>query len=138
MDKQYLVEIYKVEAEKYNKTRDIHWKINIAIWTVLVLAIYTVSQNKVLIKSVYFEVMAALFYLIIHFLFVREIHGSLKRSLTRMHNIASELLDEKKEPKITWQGFSEKIPMDTGIWEYLQLVMTVFLIGIYFLIKYGR
>jgi hypothetical protein len=27
MDKQYLIDIYKVEAEKYNKTRDIHWKI---------------------------------------------------------------------------------------------------------------
>jgi hypothetical protein len=45
MSKEYLKEIYKVESEKYNRTRDIHWKMNIGIWTLLVVAIYAKSDG---------------------------------------------------------------------------------------------
>ena len=34
-----LTEIYKAEAEKYNYPRGIHWKMNVAIWTLLAFAI---------------------------------------------------------------------------------------------------
>ncbi len=136
MDKQYLIEIYKTEAEKYNKTRDIHWKMNIAIWTLLIVVIYAKSQNKLPIGNIYIEIAASFVYLMIHYFFVREIHGSLYRSLTRMHNMASSLLKENEETS-KWKDFDKKVSMKTGLWEYLQLGITIFLIIIFLLIKHS-
>ncbi len=134
MDKKDLIEIYKVEAEKYNKTRDIHWKMNIAIWTLLVIAIYAKSQGK-LPLDMCVNIVASLVYLVMHGFFVIEIHGSLYRSLTRMHNMASSLLEENENVNHKWTDFDKKIYMRTGWWEYLQLGITIFLLVIYIIMK---
>src|SRR5688572_853287 len=99
MDKNVLLEIYKIEAEKYNKTRDIQWRLNIAIWTVLIVAIYAKSQSAFNFNnwSIPIQVTIGIVYLAVHAAFIFNIHGSMNRSLARMHNMASYIMEESEE-----------------------------------------
>jgi len=134
--KDYVLEIYKVEAEKYNKTREIHWKMNIAIWTVLIVAIYGKSQHGLTISHNFWNEMVIYFcYLLVHFIFIFLIHGSLHRSLTRMHNMASFLLEQGDELKIKWKDFEKRAFKKYGLWEFWQLWITFFLIIIFHIIN---
>ena len=94
MENQNLREIYKVEAEKYNKTRDIQWKMNLAFWTLLIVAIYVKSKHELIIPQ-FSEIIAGILCILFHLLFVLHIHGSLERSLNRMHNMANCLLRDE-------------------------------------------
>jgi len=133
--KKYLLEIYKVEADKYNKTRDIQWKINIAIWTVLVVMMYAKLEQK--IKNIPPFIQGIIFFIFAfaHFIFIRKIHGSLDRSLTRMHNMASHLLEQDENVEVKWKDFEKEIKNKKGTWEYWQLGITGFLIWIFFALE---
>jgi hypothetical protein len=135
--KNYLLEIYKVEAEKYNKTREIHWKMNISLWTVLIVAIYAKSQNQFTFSKlpICLEMLIYLLFLVIHFVFIFKIHGSLNRSLARMNDMASYLLKEKDEIEYKWNDLGKNAPQENNYWEFLQLGITLFLILIFWLIK---
>src|SRR4030095_14916216 len=85
--KEHLLEIYKTEAEKYNKTRDIHWKLNIAIWTVLIVAIYGKMKEEIDALPYLYECVIGIAFIGLHFFFIYNIHGSLNRSLNRMHDM---------------------------------------------------
>ena len=92
--KSYLVEIYKVESEKYNKTRDIQWRMNIAVWTVIILAFYAKDKHDInLSGNQFIALVLAAVCLLLHLFFIIGIHTSLNNSLARMHNIAKRLLD---------------------------------------------
>jgi hypothetical protein len=137
MIKTYLLEIYKVEAEKYNKTREIHWKMNISLWTVLIVAIYAKGQNQFTFSKlpICVEVLIYFLFLVIHFVFIFKIHGSLNRSLARMSDMATCLLKEKEEIEIKWTDLGKNAPQANNYWEFLQLGITLFLIGIFYLIR---
>jgi hypothetical protein len=130
-----LLEIYKIEAEKYNKTREIHWKLNIAIWTVIIVAIYAQSENKLNFsnRSCAVKCLIYLIPFLIHCAFVCFIQGSLSRSLNRMNNAATILLDEKAT-KRNWDKLLDKTVADPNkYWHYLQLGITGFLLFIFYL-----
>ena len=129
-----LLEIYKVESDKYNKTRDIQWKMNIAIWTVIIVAIYAQSENKLSFSNQNC-VMKIIIYLtpfLIHLSFVHFIHGSLTRSLRRMHNAANLLLDNTL-PNSKWMDLNKSVKDKYQYWQYLQLLITIFLLVIFYI-----
>lgn len=137
MNKNYLSEIYKVEAEKYSKTRDIHWRVNISIWTVLIVAIYVKFQNgfDLTTLSHWLRFLIYSFYLIVHAIFIFKMHGSLNRSLARMHDMATYLIEDKNDETIKWMDIGKKAPKPNYYWEFLQLSISLFLIGIFHFMK---
>ena len=74
--KDYLLEFYKVEAEKYNKTREIQWKLNLAIWTIISVAIYSKAQNINALSKLSFDVtgLAYTAYFALHAFLVIKLH----------------------------------------------------------------
>lgn len=131
--RDYLVDIYKTEAEKYNKTRDIQWRMNIAIWTLIVLAIVAKGNGNVDFDKISNSCLLCLSFALlgIHIAFIIQIHGSLHRSLTRLHNIAEYLVSVEENP-LKWTDFekSGSAKFQT-IWEYLQAGITSILIIIF-------
>ena len=130
--KDYLLEIYKVEADKYNKTRDIHWKMNIAIWSVLIVAIYGKSQFGLTISPMR-QIVILVYSLVtsVQISFIILIHGSLHRSLNRMKNMVVFILEKSPQEIIKWREM-EKITFKKSIfWESWQVAITILLIFIF-------
>lgn len=133
--KEHIQEIYKVEADKYGKTRDIHWRLNIAVWTVIIVAIYAKGNGNLKTSELPLCLLLCIYFVfvIIHSIFVYKIHRSLFRSLNRMNNMAIYLI-ENDDPT-TWNSLEEiKIPNDY-YWEFIQVSITVFLILIFHFIQ---
>jgi hypothetical protein len=130
--KAYLIEIYKVESDKYSKTREIHWRLNIAIWTMLVLAIYAKNNGNLIIGNALGLYVLSIAIMTIHLIFIYHIHGSLKRSLNRMRNIANSLLNDSSDV-VTWDDL-ERINPELKLkraWEYLQAIITFILLLVF-------
>jgi hypothetical protein len=129
--KQCLVEIYKVEAGKYNASRDIQWKINVAVWTVMFLAVYSKIQKPFTINKSLLFAIAGLF-VVLHFLFIKIMHESQKRSLSRLNNIATFLIEKEENESVSWQDMSVLVPNLKLRENYLQVLITIFLVAIFF------
>ncbi len=132
--KDYMVEIYKVEADKYSKTREIHWKVDIAIWTVLVVAIYGQSTQKFTLEeagsNMKFWICFAV--LLAHIAFVIKIHRSINRSLARMNAMATHLLESPDAAEFKWIDIG-KSKIKTGLtWELLQVLITLILLMVFY------
>lgn len=134
--RNYVTEIYKVEADKYSKTREIHWKVNISIWTVLIVAIYAKANGNLGLSELnnWIEFGLYLLYVFIHTVFVYKMHGSINRSLQRMVNMARYLVDNNTSVT-KWEDFERKTIKTGNNWEILQVSVTVFLIIILYYIK---
>jgi hypothetical protein len=137
--KDHMLEIYKIEADKYNKTREIHWKMNFAIWTVLIVAIYAKSRNEFDISKLYWLWQLVIYTVFcgLHLYFIVKIHSSLDRSLARMRDMATIILN----PTFLWDKIGGKKVAELATqkdgffkWEYLQVLITVFLIAIFYFI----
>lgn len=126
-DEELYIEVYKVEASKYDSTRNIQWKMNISIWTVIIVGIYAKSQNQLNYPE-YINIIASLVYLVIHSMFVFFIQKSLSRSLTRMERMAKHMLKDKT---LTWAEIDEGLKRKNRRWEYLQIFVTAFLLLIF-------
>lgn len=134
--KNYVLEIYKVESEKYSKTREIHWKLNISIWSVLIVAIYAKATGNLSISGISLLSQIGIYtlYCLIHLVFINKIHGSINRSLQRMHSMAKYII-EGGANQITWEGFEKKTIKKNNQWEWLQIAITIFLIAIFHFIN---
>ncbi|HLY71059.1 MAG TPA: hypothetical protein VKR53_15105 [Puia sp.] len=131
MDKNHLIEIYKVEAEKYNKTRDIHWKMNIAMWTLLIVALYAKMKGEIKSLPIPCEICMCLLFVFLHIVFIGFIHGSLNRSLTRMKNMSNYLIRDDNVPIQNFDSFdSPRATVNSG-WEFLQAAIGAILLAIY-------
>jgi len=111
-NKEYLLEIYKIESEKYSKTREVHWKFNIAFWTVLIVAIYAQYTEKfnlagLGISSIGFNIYAC------HNFYYAQV-----RSMKRCFQVKAEILKDGKsyrnlnfcvEVNRPWPGFKNKL-----------------------------
>lgn len=141
-DTNHLIEIYKVEAEKYNKTRDIQWKMNVAFWTVLIVGIYAKSSKEGLdIGGKCFQACIGASYVLLHFIFVVQIQGSLRRSITRLRNCADNILQEDESKVVTVHDIEvpihrtqKEVWRDVG-WHFFQIVITIVLAYIFIAIK---
>ena len=143
-DKKYLVEFYKVEAEKYNKTRDVQWKMNLAFWTVLIVAIYSKTKEGFTLDSLplWLQAIILILFIYVHSIFIFQIQGSLNRSLGRMRNLGAYLV-EKEEKDTTSINEIEQDPFKdnaeyksrTKKWHLFQISITIFLVVLFFILK---
>jgi hypothetical protein len=140
MEKEHLLEIYKVEAEKYNKTRDIHWKMNIALWSLIVLTIYAKLEGKfpsprfpLCMQSLIFGLFA-----ILNIAFIWLIHNSMDNSLRRMRKMAVHIV-EHNGGQLKWQDLHKKEGWEgwstaSFYWRLFQIGTTLLLIAVLLLI----
>jgi hypothetical protein len=134
MNKEHLIEIYKVEAEKYNKTRDIQWKMNVAFWTVLIVGIYSKSKEGFKLQE---ELYVGLLYVLLHLLFVVQIQASLGRSITRLRHCGDYILEGVttkiigvRELEIPLNRSFKEVGRDI-LWHVFQIGITIFLVFIF-------
>lgn len=140
MNKQDLLEIYKVEADKYNKTRDIQWKMNVAIWSLLIAATYFDFAKEF---NYFVRFIICIFAFLIHAWFVSVIQGSLNRSLARLHNISIYVIEQDENDSLKWKDL-EKFKSDKTLkfkkrllkpkisWAVIQLAVTFSLLYIFY------
>ena len=104
----------------------------------LVLAIYGKAKGEIPSMVCAYEIVLGVIFFILHGIFVFSIHGSLKRSLNRMHDMASHLLTPIGWDKIGKRKRSGLFDNDfwRDNWELFQLGVTVFLIIIYIVVKH--
>lgn len=147
--KDRALEIYKTEAEKYKHTRDIEWKMNIAVWTVVAASVYAKYQNPAFFSTWHLcgYLIVGLFYVAIHIGFIVGIQKSLGRSLDRMHNIGKFILEKPDTHKLKWEDVEKtrkerekqedkKESNDrTLFWVIIECSPTAFLIVIFIFFK---
>ncbi len=117
-----ILEIYKVEHEKYEKTRGIQWKMNISVWTIIAATIYAQSNNTLHILKdlkpnqifVAYVVLVA-----VHLFFLCKIQSSLNRSLERMNKMVIHVTENKGE-NFNWKKAIDGIPWLEG-WDWVAL-----------------
>jgi hypothetical protein len=78
MKRQEALEIYKLEHARYNNFREIQWKMNVSIWTLLALAIRYADELKGL--SLLVIISASFLIVVSHMIFVYRSQWSLKAS----------------------------------------------------------
>jgi hypothetical protein len=132
-DKDYLLELYKIEAAKYSSVREINWRINTSLATVLILAIYGKAKDEFNLDGVnrYCQILIYAACLLLHAILIYRINMSFSKTLNRMHNIAKYLFDDNTTSGIKLEKII-KIPAKTNFaWQYLILGITIFLIIIF-------
>jgi len=136
-----ILEIYKTEYSKYEKTRGIQWKMNVAIWTLISVVAYAIAKGDIgSLKNqlpCYVIIIAAALSIgicIIHGVFLSRIQLSLDNSMIRMENIASYLCDkclledEAKQERLLWKSIEGNTKTRTKHWVALQTSVSVVLV----------
>ncbi|HVM89955.1 MAG TPA: hypothetical protein VMT76_17335 [Puia sp.] len=108
---------------------------NIAIWTVATIAIYAKIKSEIRVFCLCAEILAGLIFLVIHGLFILEIHGSLRRSLIRMRNMADNILQNRQTNILNFSFFDNPQHPIPCRWEFLQLAISATLMVIYISIR---
>jgi hypothetical protein len=89
-----LIELVKVRVDKYKQTRELEFKVNIALWTLIVL-IGRFCQDKVSMDTVtdwVFFIVLTLVIVLGHFFFwVKPISGSLARDSAKVLELQNEI-----------------------------------------------
>jgi hypothetical protein len=94
MTRQEALEIYKLEVQKFEGTRNSQWKFNFSLWTLLILVIYYVDKLDIL-NTYYF--VFGLFVFTIHYFFVTQVQYSLESSKILRSTIVNNLNDPQKQ-----------------------------------------
>ena len=140
--KEALLEIYKIEYSKYEKTRGIQWKMNIAIWTLISALAYATAKGDIGALKNHLPwcitIIAGLLsacICIVHAIFLSRIQLSLNNSMTRLENIASYLCnkslleDSAKEERLLWESIEEGTKIKMKGWVFLQTFVSVILVA---------
>jgi hypothetical protein len=133
MNKEYLLEMYKIEAAKYASIREINWRINTSYATVLILAIYGKVKGDFSFAGVdrYWQLLIYTGCILLQAILIYRINSSFRGSLTRMNNIASYLLDETITPGIKLKEIIKVPVRSTYTWQYLMVGITILLIFVF-------
>lgn len=96
MKREEILEVYKVECSRNEKTRNIQWRFNIALWTLLALAIlYFKGKELDNIQHLVLVVLSILF-ICAHFLFIYLTQRALE-AYRRMADAALDALDRSEK-----------------------------------------
>ncbi|WP_276134537.1 hypothetical protein [Polluticoccus soli] len=107
---------------------------NVALWTVIVLASYAKAENKINFPSNH-ETGLFIGFLFIHGLFIVFIKHSQLKSLSRMRNIATFVCEKNEEENITWEGIEKYHWSWNWSWELITFVITFVLLWAYSFVK---
>ncbi len=131
MTRQEAMDVYKDRSSKFRNTQSIQWKMNLSIWTLLVLAIFhktkmnlpTINDNC-LTWGFLFEIVVALFVIFVHGYFCYKIQKSLNDDKAVMDQIAAELnkgVNEKADVPVDLKAKSNTSPWS---WIFIQNSIT--------------
>jgi hypothetical protein len=89
-----LIELVKVRVDKYKQTRDLEFKVNIALWTLIVL-IGRYCQDRISLDTtsdwVFFIILTLIIVLGHFFFWLRPISGSLARDSAKALELQNEV-----------------------------------------------
>lgn len=126
-DKQSITEIYKAEASKYDKTREIQWRLNLAFWTLIVLAALAKVEHHAELPA-YVRLFVYFGFLVVYTLFIVEIKKSQIRSFTRMRNLAKFIIESKERTRFSWKEVEHPKASLSWAWELMQFSITTLLL----------
>lgn len=129
MTSDQAVEVYKSQLASFDKTKDIQWKMNIAIWTVIILGIVKAEMiGKVF--NCYVIVLLSVIFLGLHILFMGRIQRSLEANKIFRGVILEQLNSGVNNIQAKWNDkFS--LPYTGKYWIFFQIVSTSVLIFIF-------
>jgi hypothetical protein len=127
-----LIELHKEQLGKFKQTRDIEFKINISLWSLIIIASYSLKENILLDKCsefVIFSLSAVLITLGHYFLWMKPIQKSENKDdfyINSYRRKIEELADIEisKSPKLKKQQ----------PWKYFEVAITLVLfifVGLY-------
>lgn len=130
MTRQEAMDIYKDRSSKFRNTQSIQWKMNISIWTLLVLAIYYKSElhlptinSSCLTWSFFFEIVASLFIILIHGYFCYKVQKSLNNDKAVLNEIVNHLnkdVNKKADIPVDYKAKSTISP-----WPWISIQVSV-------------
>lgn len=122
MTRNELLEFFKSERTRFEKTRDIQWKFNIALWTLLALAISFLKADDVG-ECYCLLVISLILFIICHLLFVTLTQRGLIGSRTLSNKIL-DALDKNSGNEIEF-GERRVNPLAWTTNDYLWIVFQV-------------
>ncbi len=131
-----LIEIYKTEVGRFEKTRDVQWKFNVTAWTLLVLAIKFKSENSALIDCCTI-IVSSIAIFIGHLIFTWLIQNSLSSSKAiwnKIFDILNKYDDQDTTLiKIDTKKITEnkKWRVTDSLWILFQMLVTSFLLAFF-------
>jgi hypothetical protein len=125
-NKNAQIEIYKSEMERFNATREIQWKFNIAIWTLLALAIEFFAANDKVCISCCLLIILLIICGVLHFIFIRLVQGSLRSSKNKWNEMRKKLGETGENT-----NWSQK----DSLWVLFQIGITIILLIVLFCVK---
>ena len=122
MSRSEAMDIFKMRNDKMKNTQSIQWKMNLSIWTLIVVALYSakVKDN--------FEISnwVILGFSVIHFMYCLLTQITINSDKALMKRIVDELNKPNSEIVVDI-SLSEKIPAKSYLWIFLQTAVTVLL-----------
>jgi hypothetical protein len=133
MTRQEALEVYKERVAKFKNTQSIQWRMNLSVWTLLVLAIH--YKTDFMTSScdwpcIYFPTLAVALIPIIHIVYCIMTQSSLAFDKATMTHLLDQLNDNNAtsidfrptKSFIDWRGY---------IWITLQSMVTIVLLLVY-------
>ncbi|MBL7841302.1 MAG: hypothetical protein JNJ75_14265 [Cyclobacteriaceae bacterium] len=132
---QALVDLLNGRLERFDRTRNIQWKLNASLWAGMVVAIGFLRSNHIYFSPVVLT-MAAVVICIIHGRTINRIQSSLafdKRLVKKYHQVINRELKDKRLKKI-WRKTND----NSDDWNTIQNAVTVLLslVGVLMLSKW--
>lgn len=126
--------IYKSHVDRFEDTRNLQWKFNVAAWTLLSAAIYFKGTSDICIPT-WTVYVASGTLLVGHLMFAILTQISLNSSKAICHGILKKMNDYATSNDIDVNvkklGEDRKWKKKDNLWVFLQLLFTVFLIMIF-------
>lgn len=129
MTRQELMEVYKAEHERYNKTRDIQWRFNIAAWTLILVAIYASRKGE--LKMTAQDVMpVCITFTFLYSLAVWLLQVSMQVSRKIFVQVMKKLNEEEKQEgfKVIFKQETRLRGSKAWIWWILQIATVISLL----------
>lgn len=128
-------EVFRMRMDKFKNTQSIQWKMNLSIWTLLVLGIYS---SQLLQVQKYAIVPILLFIIGVHIVYCHLTQKSLDSDKRVMDDIAFKLnnankIDDQIQVDINLEGSTSSW---SSAWIWLQIALTIALALTLFLIKF--
>jgi|GEM_PF-4051768 len=130
MDRKEVMEIYKDRASKFQNTQSIQWKMNLSIWTLLVLAIFR-KENLKLPECTTILILSML--VGVHLWYCVKTQRSLDFDKKVNNDIIKQLNDIEAPDGLKVKLNSGK---STWPWVLLQVVVTIILAMVFYFEKH--
>lgn len=142
MTRTEAMEVYHDRSAKFKNTQSIQWKMNLSIWTILVLAIFYKSKinfpscnGDCITWSCGFQILMSLIVIFVHFSYCYRIQRSLDSDKAVKKSIVTQLnssINPNLNVKIDLESESAKSPW---AWIVIQITVTAILVIVFWFSK---